>query len=486
LLIHLSPTENNKMKKVLTLLAIGILAGQGIFAQTTENFNSRSGATTSQVKGWLQNQCWQFQDFDINRNGWNPGIEGDGAMVSGPGNLENEKTGIFSQVMNLKGSLPVSFKYKLSNPLTSRRWFKIYLTDQNNNPVQLLDSLELGSSACNGVCQYNKTFPTPAGPYKIYLNFQGNGGSNRIAIDELMLGAFPYYSGGCNQSPVAVNDNITGQADHHASGSVLPHDYDPDHEPLTAHLLSGSPDGTVLLQPDGSFTFSPNPGFNGTHTSFTYIDCDNGVPNRCSAPATATVNFAANGSLPINLADLSGIYQDNTVKVRWTTTYEVNGDHFDIERSLDGLQYTKVGTVKAAGNSSSRRDYVFSDAVKQGTLARHDLYYRLIETDADGKNSVSKVLVVRVYQTRAIQSVSVTPNPAVNDIKVNMQLNSNSFVVMKVMNNSGTEIMHQNVRGTTGDNNFTMEGTSRLQAGMYLLELIINSNERMLVKLIKG
>ena len=55
------------MKRIITLFA-AIVAATGAFAQTTENFNSRPDATLSQVKGFLQNHCWQFHDFDININ----------------------------------------------------------------------------------------------------------------------------------------------------------------------------------------------------------------------------------------------------------------------------------------------------------------------------------------------------------------------------------------------------------------------------------
>ena len=68
------------MKRIITLFAT-VFAVTGVFAQTNENFNSRPEADISHVKEFLQTHCWQFHDFDIN-NGWDPAIEGDGAMVS--------------------------------------------------------------------------------------------------------------------------------------------------------------------------------------------------------------------------------------------------------------------------------------------------------------------------------------------------------------------------------------------------------------------
>src|SRR5438046_1374696 len=121
------------MKQFSTLLA-ALLATAGVFAQTTsDNFNSRPEATTTHVKGFLQSNCWQFTDFDVNRNGWNPAIEGDGAMVSGPGADPNESTGIYSQQLSLGGHVNISFSYQFNSNVTDRRWINIYLTDGQNN-----------------------------------------------------------------------------------------------------------------------------------------------------------------------------------------------------------------------------------------------------------------------------------------------------------------------------------------------------------------
>ena len=102
-----------------------MLATAGVFAQTSDNFNSRPEASLTQVKSYLQSSCWQFTDFDVNNNGWNPGIEGDGAMVSGPGADPNESTGIHSQSLSCWGNITVSFSYQFQNNVTDRRWINI-------------------------------------------------------------------------------------------------------------------------------------------------------------------------------------------------------------------------------------------------------------------------------------------------------------------------------------------------------------------------
>ena len=75
-----------------------------------------------------------------------------------------------------------------------------------------------------------------------------------------------------NTAPTAVNDNYTMQQDGTlvmAAPGVLANDSDPDGDPLTAVLETNPASGSVTLDADGSFTYTPVPGFAGTDT-FTY------------------------------------------------------------------------------------------------------------------------------------------------------------------------------------------------------------------------
>src|SRR3984885_14129381 len=77
-------------------------------ALTTDNFNSRPGVRLTEVKGYLQGNCWFFSDFDVNRNGWAPNLEGDGAMVSGTGSSATERTGIYTPLLDLSSDVKIS------------------------------------------------------------------------------------------------------------------------------------------------------------------------------------------------------------------------------------------------------------------------------------------------------------------------------------------------------------------------------------------
>jgi hypothetical protein len=282
---------------------------------------------------------------------------------------------------------------------------------------------------------------------------------------------------------VAINDNIDGFPNHTATGQVTLNDRDADNDRFNAYLISNSPDGKVTMHGDGSFTFTPNPNFSGHSTTFTYKVCDNGYGRLCSQDATVKLSFPEES---ISLSDFAGLYNDGgQVQLKWATGYEFNSSRFEIERSIDGRKWQTAGIVKAQGTSTAKKDYTFYDEVGKNTALKKDLYYRLKQVDEAGKSAMSRLLVVRVYNTPAVKMVSVTPNPAKNDIAVTTQLNTTSYVAMKILNADGAIVLNKTSKASAGASSFVMEGSSHLQPGAYTLDVTVNSKERMLVKLIK-
>lgn len=468
--------------RILCLLAVTCLLGTATRAQVTENFDSRNGVALPQLKGYLQNHCWTLPDLDIT----NFNTKSDGWLVPNSTITANQRTGVYTPALDVADQIKISFTWQFDQAFEkgTSRWVKVYLTDPNNMIVKQLDSLNCSYVQAGSLYNYDRTFMfLQPGIYKVYLNYQGTGGSTRIAIDQLVVSAPLHYAEGCNTSPVAVNDNITGFPDHTASGMVTMNDRDADRDYINAYLMASSPDGKVELRGDGSFTFLPNPGFTGHSTSFTYKVCDNGYGRLCSENATVKLNFPDES---ISLNDFAGLYNDGgQVLLKWATGYEYNSDRFEIERSIDGRKWHTAGTVKAQGKSTERKIYSFNDEVGKNTVLKKDLYYRLKQFDNGGKVATSRLLVLRVINTPTVKMVSVTPNPAKNDIAVTTQLNESSYVALKILNADGAIVMNKTSKADAGAHSFIMEGSSKLQPGAYTLDVTVNSKERMMVKLIK-
>jgi hypothetical protein len=79
-----------------------------------------------------------------------------------------------------------------------------------------------------------------------------------------------------DDAPVAVEDAFAGPEDLDIVGNVLSNDFDPDGDPLVATLDQPPGNGAVVLQPDGSFVYTPNLDFTGVD-AFGYVLSANGV-----------------------------------------------------------------------------------------------------------------------------------------------------------------------------------------------------------------
>jgi len=184
-----------------------------------------------------------------------------------------------------------------------------------------------------------------------------------------------------------------------------------------------------------------------------------------------------------NLASFHANYGRNYFELNWNTL-PGNFDHFDIERSLDGEHYETLGTVNHAAAADGL--FSFRDHFKTTTALNNDFFYRLKEVEAGGNIIYSKVLIARMFNTRSLASLSITPDPQANDILVNVQLREDSYVVMKISDEQGNLLLKEGQKAANGANTYTLEGTHNLHPGLYTLEVTVNSKERMVMKLSKG
>lgn len=203
-------------------------------------------------------------------------------------------------------------------------------------------------------------------------------------------------------------------------------------------------------------------------------------------PDTSSNNISNSKSLILHgsLSGFNALYGRNYFELNWSTVAG-DFDHYEIERSLDGQKYETIGTVN---NSSAVTEgqFNFRDHFRTTVALNNDFYYRLKQVESNGNIVYSKVLIARMFNTKSLASLSITPDPLANDILVNVQLNENSYVVMKVSDEKGNLLLKEGKKAEFGANTYTLEGTHNLHPGLYTLEVTVNSKERMIMKLSKG
>lgn len=177
-------------------------------------------------------------------------------------------------------------------------------------------------------------------------------------------------------------------------------------------------------------------------------------------------SFSANaqlpGQLPVNLKAFKARAEtNNKVKVCWTTEYEKDNGYFDIDRSADGINFTKAGRVMGVNNNGILTDYTFYDIHSMKGIS----FYRLKQVDVDGNFSYSPI--ERVKNSETDNSFDVYPNPASgNAFNINVFKNITAGIEILVYDNSGRLQLKQQC-----NNNNTITINHHLAAGTYSIKL---------------
>ena len=141
--------------------------------------------------------------------------------------------------------------------------------------------------------------------------------------------------------------------------------------------------------------------------------------------------------LPIELNRFEGECSNNQVLLIWQTASETNNKLFNVERSIDGVIFQTIRSVKGAGTSVNFNNYTFIDD-NEGDNINTVYYYRLSQIDYDGKTSQSQIISVDHTCGTSIKSnITIYPNPTQAEISIEFKLHKSSVVMIELYNNIG-------------------------------------------------
>lgn len=124
---------------------------------------------------------------------------------------------------------------------------------------------------------------------------------------------------------------------------------------------------------------------------------------------------SVSGALPVSWLNFTAFKQTGNVVLHWSTASETNTRDFVVQHNASGNSWITLGNVKAAGNSSTKKEYSFI----HNSPALGNNNYRLIQRDLDDRFSFSKVVTVRIDESG--NKNLVYPNPIIEG-KLNVKL----------------------------------------------------------------
>ncbi len=179
----------------------------------------------------------------------------------------------------------------------------------------------------------------------------------------------------------------------------------------------------------------------------------------------------ASGSLPVNFVDFTANLQGADVRLDWATATESNTQYFGVQKSNDGIHFNETAKVNAAGNISTEKHYQYLDANAFGNNAV--LYYRISETDRDGKVFYSIIRQVK-NNTGLLQKIKLVTNPVKADAEIDYISSSSTIAVVKIVDQQGRVVLSSSVNIFKGNNKFSLS-TQALAGGIYTI--ILSGND---------
>jgi hypothetical protein len=181
-------------------------------------------------------------------------------------------------------------------------------------------------------------------------------------------------------------------------------------------------------------------------------------------PTPGSVTVVYTSVLPVRFISISGLKIDKSILVSWEVGYEIDVNHYEVERSLDGIGFKTIGNV-AANNITN---YQFEDKEPINGIN----YYRIKAVDNSGLTKYSGLIKV---VTNIKSSIQIAPNPVTDFVTIT---GLSGKGVINILSIDGKKVDNLIVKG-----NVVTHNLQQLKAGTYILQYIDNGTVQVMTML---
>ena len=304
------------------------------------------------------------------------------------------------------------------------------------------DMLVINQSSDNTNRFWYKTLVAPTSPTQTYFNGPL---TFRVWVSKVNAGATPSF---------AIQLNGTNASNVTSTLSTVP---------VTMTTTVGQPgyDAGDWVQYTLSIVVPPN----------TYKKLEIGMRgNSATANSFAVDDIClvapSAGVVPITLTELKAVYTNGVAQLTWSTEQESNTGYFNIERSTDGVNFSPIGNVSAAGYSNNNIAYSFTDhRIDAGVN-----FYRLQAIDKDGSYKYSNIATVNV-KIKGLFVTGVYPSPFTDKITISITSETNSKARVSLFDYTGKQIASQNAVVAKGVTLLSLDNLGTISNGIYLVKV---------------
>ena len=226
------------------------------------------------------------------------------------------------------------------------------------------------------------------------------------------------------------------------------------------------------------------PDYDGDHYSATVSSTNSGINysewnniTSFSGGSGAIIVLPSNTLLPVELVDFSSRCMDGDVAIEWSTASENNSMHFEVESSVDAVNWEAIAVVDAAQFSTSLIDY----AILHEGAAREKNYYRLKQLDADGAYEYYSIIYSDCGSDLDGAPI-IFPNPSKNNFTIDFGGSGMKGIVqLTLVSMEGKEISNRQLNLGEGVSTFQINNLE-LQPGLYLIKMTDVTGKLFIIK----
>lgn len=249
--------------------------------------------------------------------------------------------------------------------------------------------------------------------------------------------------------------------------------------PFGASNLGNGSNGMLTVYNNELYGSTIGGGLNSFGTTFKYNPATNiltkledhqEISGSAITNSNGFITVQTNAVLPVKFSYFDAInYMETSAVIKWGTAQEINSYQYEIEQSDDAILFEKIGTVSAAGNTSSNMAYTFVD--NNPTMGIN--YYRIKQLDVDGEFVYTPVKKL-VFGKISSATMKVYPNPTNGLLTIEtLGLPNNKLCQVSISNALGTVIQKSLLAINTG--NKLQLNLLNLPKGIYFVQLVVDT-----------
>lgn len=324
----------------------------------------------------------------------------------------------------------------------------------------------VSNEAINGA-QEVYFYSNPDGNIIAKVNAAGNNnyGCVTASLEKAGNSTFTLYSD--NNEDNKVGDKIIriAPATNNANGAYTISLYYTEEEIAAIETVTAASRQNLFIYKTSAATFNGANAGNTVKAAATYTAINGGGIFTASFN-TGFSGFAlgavVSGALPITCADFKAVRTGNGVSLNWKVTNEQGNRKFEVERSVDGVNFKSIATLSADSRNGGL--YNYSDNTSNGLT----VYYRLKQTDADG----SFHYICNVQQLAANGKVLVIgnayPNPAKGMVSIKVTSSESHKIQVDLINHIGQLLNTYIQRISEGESSISLR-LNNAPPGTYML-----------------